>query len=44
MPDIEGHLVGVNTMITGPEVAMAVPIHVAKDFLGKALRAEQSRR
>ena len=44
MTDIEGHLVGINTMITGPEVAMAVPIHVAKAFLGRALRAEQSRR
>ena len=27
MMDVQGRLVGINTMITGPEVAMAVPVH-----------------
>ena len=43
MMDVHGRLVGINTMITGPQVAMAVPVHVAKDFLSEALSAEQSR-
>jgi hypothetical protein len=30
-------------MITGPEVAMAVPVHVAKDFLVGALQLVQQR-
>ena len=38
--DSEGRFVGINTMISGPEVAMAVPVHVVKRFLGEALRAE----
>ena len=42
MMDADGRLVGINTMITGPEVAMAVPVHVVKDFLRDALRAERS--
>ncbi len=41
MMDAEGRLIGINTMITGPEVAMAVPVHVVKQFLGEALRAER---
>ena len=41
MMDAEGRLVGINTMITGPEVAMAVPVHVAKEFLQDALRTER---
>ncbi|MBM3932771.1 MAG: hypothetical protein FJ319_00435 [SAR202 cluster bacterium] len=39
MLDAHGRLVGINTMITGPEVAMAVPVHVAKGFLSDALNA-----
>jgi S1-C subfamily serine protease len=35
--DVRGRLVGINTMITGPEVGLAVPIHVVKDFLRQAL-------
>jgi serine protease Do len=35
--DARGRLVGINTMMTGPEVAMAVPVHVAKDFLQRSL-------
>ena len=41
MFDVHGRLVGVSTMITGPDIAMAVPVHVAKRFLQNALRAEQ---
>jgi S1-C subfamily serine protease len=33
MVDAQGRLVGVNTMITGPEVGLAVPVHVVKHFL-----------
>ena len=43
MVDSRGRLIGINTMITGPAVAMAVPVHVAKDFLQRALKAGQSR-
>jgi serine protease Do len=35
--DIQGRLVGINTMITGPNVGLAVPIHVVKAFLREAL-------
>jgi len=35
--DTEGRLVGMNTMISGPGIGMAVPVHVAKRFLHKAL-------
>ena len=38
----DGEMVGVSTMITGPDVAMAVPVHVAKGCLQEALRAEQA--
>jgi len=31
--DIDGRLVGINTMIAGPDVGLAVPVHVVKDFL-----------
>lgn len=35
--DTYGRLVGINTMITGPEVGFAVPSHVVKRFLKQAL-------
>lgn len=35
--DTNGHLVGINTMITGPEVGFAIPAHVVKAFLKEAL-------
>ncbi len=35
----DGHLVGINTMISGPEVGFAVPSHVVKNFLKEALGA-----
>ena len=42
MMDTEGRLVGISTMITGPEVAMAVPVHVVKGFLKDALGADRA--
>ena len=33
MVDSDGKLVGVNTMINGPDVGMAIPVHVVKAFL-----------
>ena len=41
MMDVQGRLVGINTMITGPEVAMAVPVHVVKTFLHDALHEQK---
>ena len=35
--DGQGRLVGVNTMMTGPEVGMAVPVHEIKAFLRREL-------
>jgi S1-C subfamily serine protease len=37
MVDGEGRLVGINTMIAGPEVGLAVPIHTVKRFLKESL-------
>jgi serine protease Do len=34
--DSNGRLVGINTMITGPDVGVAVPVHVARAFLKEA--------
>ena len=35
--DVQGRLVGINTLMTGLEVGMAVPVHVVKRFLREAL-------
>ena len=35
--DAQGRLVGINTMMAGPEVGMAVPVHVVKEFLRREL-------
>ncbi len=40
--DVQGRLVGINTMITGPQVGLAVPVHVVKTFLRQALRATET--
>ena len=40
--DVHGRLVGINSMITGPEVGMAVPVHVAKVFLREAIGAQSA--
>jgi S1-C subfamily serine protease len=36
--DVEGRLVGINTMMAGPEVGLAVPVHEVKRFLREALK------
>lgn len=38
--DVDGRMVGVNTMMTGPGVGMAVPVHVVKEFLRRELGTE----
>lgn len=37
--DGNGRLVGINTMISGPLVGMAIPLHVIKAFLREKLRS-----
>jgi serine protease Do len=37
--DVDGRLVGVNTIMTGPAVGGAVPVHVVRQFLTEATRA-----
>lgn len=36
--DAQGRLVGINTIMAGPGVGVAVPVHVAKAFLKDAVR------
>jgi serine protease Do len=35
--DVHGRLVGINTMMNGPTVGLAVPVHEAKRFLKQRL-------
>lgn len=35
--DVHGRLVGINTMMAGPEVGLAVPVHEVKRFLRQTL-------
>jgi S1-C subfamily serine protease len=35
--DTEGRLVGINAVMNGPDVGLAVPSHVVKAFLRQAL-------
>lgn len=35
--DAQGRLIGVNTMMTGPEVGVAIPVHVAQAFVRQAM-------
>jgi S1-C subfamily serine protease len=44
MIDGSGRLVGINTMIAGPEVGLAVPIQAVKQFLKEALGSKPERR
>ena len=37
MVDAQGRLVGIWTMMAGPGVGMAVPVHVVKEFLSREL-------
>lgn len=39
--DSHGRLIGINTMMTGPDVGVAVPVHIAKTFLNQALEAKK---
>jgi serine protease Do len=41
--DVEGRLVGVNTMITGPDVGIAVAVDEVKDFLKRSLGTPDTR-
>lgn len=48
MVDVAGRLVGINTLMNGPDVGVAIPVHVAKQFLTEtyaqyASRVEASR-
>ena len=36
--DVQGRLVGINTMMAGPEVGLAVPVHEVKRFLHSGLK------
>lgn len=40
--DARGRLLGINSMMTGPEVGMAVPVHVVKAFLRDALGSKEA--
>ena len=37
--DARGRLIGVNTMMTGPEVGGAIPVHVVKEFVRRAMNS-----
>ena len=39
--DVAGRLVGINTMIAGPDVGFAVPLHVVARFLKRALARQE---
>lgn len=34
--NVDGRLVGINTMITGPDVGLAIPVHIVEAFLRQA--------
>lgn len=40
MVDSRGRVIGINTLMNGPEVGVAIPVHVAEEFL-KAVAAQQ---
>ena len=40
--DARGRLVGINFMMNGPDVGMAVPVHVVKAFLRRSLGSAQA--
>jgi serine protease Do len=41
--DARGQLIGINTMMVGLEVGLAIPIHVVKDFLYRELGSNRRR-
>jgi S1-C subfamily serine protease len=42
MVDSRGRLIGINTLMNGPEVGVAIPVHVAVDFLDAALGPQRA--
>jgi serine protease Do len=38
--DSRGRLVGINTLMNGPEVGVAIPVHVAEEFLKQVLSVQ----
>lgn len=40
MIDAQGRLVGINTIMAGLDIGLAVPVHVVKAFLKQAMRSE----
>jgi serine protease Do len=42
LADVHGRLVGINTMMVGPDVGVAVPVHVVKAFLRQALEPQKA--
>jgi len=42
MIDTQGRLVGVNTMIAGPEVGLAIPVDVVKGFLAESFEVKRT--
>lgn len=38
--DAEGRLIGINTMMNGPDIGMAVPVHEVKRFLDQELKTK----
>ena len=41
MVDENGRLVGINTMISGPQVGLAIPLHVVQQFLQEKVKTYQ---
>lgn len=42
MVDSLGRLIGINTLMNGPEVGVAIPVHVAVNFLKSALESRRA--
>ncbi|MBZ0297213.1 MAG: S1C family serine protease [Anaerolineae bacterium] len=42
MVDAQGRLLGVNTIMNGPEVGIAIPVHVVKSFLKEHLSTKET--
>ena len=38
--DVQGRLIGINTLMTGPQVGVAIPVHVVKAFLKQELGSQ----
>jgi S1-C subfamily serine protease len=41
--DVQGRLVGICAMMAGPEVGLAIPVDVVRDFLKSCLPGSQAR-